>query len=87
MIRRAQFTRTFYQDGRPKFLAGRDYPLTDLTRSQVRAGAALLITIRAGALWPLWPLYFLGHLVETAVANWSLANEREATTKAELHGR
>lgn len=80
-VRRAQFLRTYYEGGKPKFLAGRDYPINPLVRSQILAGAAQLIFVRMGTFG------LLAHLLHSAWANWTLSVERTETTKAELHGR
>jgi hypothetical protein len=39
-VKRAQFAHTFYEAGTPKYEAGKHYPLTQETRSQIAAGAA-----------------------------------------------
>jgi hypothetical protein len=81
-IRRVQFVDTYYDGGKPRFVAGRDYPFTDLTRAQVLAGAAQLVTVKAG------PLRLVAHIIQSAFASYVLTCERGETIKAEaeLHG-
>lgn len=77
MIRRVQFLRTFFVDGKPKYVRGEHYPLTDETRGQVLAGTAHLTTIKAG------PIRLVTHAVEEALALRALRIARTETHKAE----
>jgi hypothetical protein len=49
-IQRAEFLQTFYRDGHPIYVAGHDYPVDDVVRSQVLAGNARMVRKEVGLL-------------------------------------
>jgi hypothetical protein len=80
-IRRVLFERTFHENGRPKYQAGRHFPLTDETRSQVLAGAARLTSVKVG------PIGLIKHAIEEALACRALRIARAETLQAEVSHR
>lgn len=76
-VQRARFTTTYFEQGKPKYASGRDYPVTDEVRSRIKAGDAVLVRVRVGAFGLLF------HVVERFIAERRLRTARAASLAAE----
>lgn len=77
-VKRIQFISTFYEAGRPKYEAGKHYPSTAETESQVEAGNAKLVTVEVDTA---------DHEAESAAAVAALKSARKQTLDAEADAR
>lgn len=81
IIRRAQFFVNYYERGRVKYAQGRDYPVTDQTRSQLMAGNAALVSHDVGPIG--WAL----HRLQERIAERRIRRAQRATIEAEQRTR
>ena len=77
-VKRAEFLATFYEAGHPKYEAGKHYPLTQETKSQIVAGAAKEVTVDMDAD---------AHAAEEKAASDALDALWSPTRKAEAEAR
>jgi hypothetical protein len=77
-VKRHQFRATFYDSGVPKYEAGKHYPITDETTSQVAAGNAEVVTVEVDPE---------EHSAQEVAANAALKAIRARTHAAEADAR